>query len=94
MNLIAFLKKVDALTAQLPKECLADFIHTWARGLPESERNTFLSTLSGHAETEPFSTEAPTFAESVSLSEQCAVMQKDLETTKNTTIGIITKLTM
>ena len=79
MNLIAFLKKVDALTAQLPKERLADFIHTWARGLPESERNTFLSTLSGHAETEPFSTEAPTFAESVSLSEQCAVMQKDLE---------------
>ena len=79
MNLIVFLEKVDALTTQLPKERLADFIHTWARGLPEGERNTFLSTLSGHEEPEPFSTQAPTLAESVSLSEQCAAMQKDLE---------------
>ena len=79
MNLILFLKQVDALNAQLSKERLAEFVHEWARGLPESQRNAFLGGLSKglNAENLPKTPESRTEPESPS--DECAAMLSDLE---------------
>lgn len=79
LNLILFLKQVDAVNAQLTKERLAEFIHEWARGLPESQRHEFLSELSGGLRTESLSENPETGAKSESLPDECAATLADLE---------------
>ena len=79
MNLVLFLKQVDAVNAQLTKERLAEFVHVWARGLPESQRDAFLAELSKGLNTGNRLEAPETHTESESPSDECAAMLTDLE---------------
>ena len=79
MNLILFLKQVDAVNAQLSKERLSEFVHEWARGLPEIQRDAFLAGLSKGLNAENLPKTPETRKEPESLSDECAATLADLE---------------
>ena len=79
LNLILFLKQVDALNEQLSKERLSEFVHEWARGLPESQRKAFLEGLSKGLNAENFPKAPETRIESESPPDGCAAMLVELE---------------
>ena len=79
MNLILFLKQVDALNERLNKESLSEFVHEWARELPESQRDAFLKELSKGLNAENLPNTPETRKEAESPSYECAATLADLE---------------
>ena len=79
LNLILFLKQVDALNERLNKESLSEFVHEWARGLPENQRDAFLAELAKGLNPENLPKTPETRKEAESPSDECAATLAELE---------------